>query len=117
MSLNYEYLFSQIDKAKKKKPKHYVPWNSPESKKLQAAAEAEKKEKEEEIESTGGRVLVQAPVSKILVNSNKAYGVLVKDTEIYADKIISAVGIRNTYWTLLPSVSLSIRQHFDDVFI
>ena len=56
MSLNYEYLFSQIDKAKKKKPKHYVPWNSPESKKLQAAAEAEKKEKEEEIESTGGRV-------------------------------------------------------------
>jgi len=27
MSLNYDYIFSQIDKAKKKKPKHYVPWN------------------------------------------------------------------------------------------
>ena len=37
MSLNYGYIFSQIDKAKKKKPKHYVPWNSPESKKLREA--------------------------------------------------------------------------------
>jgi len=37
MSLNYEYLFSQIDKAKKKQKKGYIPWNSPESKKLQEA--------------------------------------------------------------------------------
>ena len=36
MSLDYNYIFSQIDKAKKKKQKKgYIPWNSPESKKLQ----------------------------------------------------------------------------------
>ena len=47
MSLDYEYLFSEIDKAKKKKPKHYVPWNSPESKKLQEANTKEQKEQKE----------------------------------------------------------------------
>jgi len=56
MSLNYDYIFSQIDKAKKKKPKHYVPWNSPESKKLQATAEETEKKRQDKIESTGGRV-------------------------------------------------------------
>jgi len=48
MSLNYDYIFSQIDKAKKKKPKHYVPWN-------RTAEETEKK-RQDKIESTGGRV-------------------------------------------------------------
>ena len=50
MSLNYGYIFSQIDKAKKKKPKHYVPWNSPESKKLQ-----EENAKKEEAKPKTGR--------------------------------------------------------------
>ena len=50
MSLDYNYIFSQIDKAKKKKPKHYVPWNSPESKKLQ-----EENAKKEEAKPKTGR--------------------------------------------------------------
>ena len=44
MSLDYVYLFNEIDKAKKKK---YVPWNSPESKKLQEAHAKETKERKE----------------------------------------------------------------------
>jgi len=44
MSLDYVYLFNEIDKAKKKK---YVPWNSPESKKLQEAHAKETKEQKE----------------------------------------------------------------------
>jgi len=69
MSLDYSYIFSQIDKAKKKKkvknpvnPKTgrradgSVPWNSPLSRKILAEDEAKRKKEEEEIERTGGRV-------------------------------------------------------------
>ena len=68
------------------------------------------------IEDTGGRVLVNAPVTKILIDSNKAYGIQVKDQEIHAPIIVSNTGIRNTYWSLLPtSVPLSVSNYFDDV--
>ena len=54
MSLDYEYLFNQIDKAKKKKPKKgYIPWNSPESKKLQEKFLKEQKDRETYTQGTG----------------------------------------------------------------
>ena len=71
MSLDYDYIFSQIDKAKKKKKKlrggpvnpktgrradGSVPWGSPLSDKIMAESEAKRKKEEEEIERTGGRV-------------------------------------------------------------
>ena len=53
------------------------------------------------IEKSGGRVLVKAPVDKIIINNEKAVGVNVKGINIYAKKIISSVGIKNTYLKLL----------------
>lgn len=51
----------------------------------------------------GNHILTKAYVEEILVDENdKAYGVVVKDRKIYADKIISAIGVRNTYLKLLP---------------
>jgi len=69
MSLNYDYIFSQIDKAKKKEYRGKptigntgrradgsVPWNSPLSRQHQAEGDARRKKEEAEIERTGGRV-------------------------------------------------------------
>ena len=71
MSLDYDHIFGQIDKAKKAKKKRKpnpvdpktgrradgsIPWNSPLSRKHQAQADEEKRKREEEIERTGGRV-------------------------------------------------------------
>jgi len=71
MSLDYGYIFSQIDKAKKKRKKPVknpvnprtgrradgsIPWNSPLSRKVQTEEEEKTRKKEEEIERTGGRV-------------------------------------------------------------
>ncbi|XP_063815968.1 all-trans-retinol 13,14-reductase-like [Pseudophryne corroboree] len=58
------------------------------------------------IERAGGRVLVRAPVTRILLSNGRATGVAVqkKDTEvcIYAPVVISDAGIFNTYKRLLP---------------
>ncbi|ESO82424.1 hypothetical protein LOTGIDRAFT_198008 [Lottia gigantea] len=59
------------------------------------------------IEIPGGRVLVQAPVSKIIINSKgRAVGVTVKkatgDMDINAKYIISDAGVINTFQYLLP---------------
>ncbi|XP_043086966.1 inactive all-trans-retinol 13,14-reductase [Puntigrus tetrazona] len=59
------------------------------------------------IQKHGGRVLVRAPVSRILVDGKgAAYGVTVKkgdeDVEIRAPVIISNCGIFNTFQKLLP---------------
>ncbi|KAI8783297.1 all-trans-retinol 13,14-reductase isoform X3 [Biomphalaria glabrata] len=57
------------------------------------------------IEKTGGKVLVQAPVTKILCDGKeRAYGVQVgkNSSEIYAKYIISDAGVVNTFNTLLP---------------
>ncbi len=53
------------------------------------------------IEKSGGRVLVKAPVDKIIIHNDKAVGVCVKGINIYAKQIISSVGIKNTYLKLL----------------
>ncbi|KAK6190807.1 hypothetical protein SNE40_002594 [Patella caerulea] len=59
------------------------------------------------IERSGGRILVQAPVSKILTNEKgRAVGVTVKrttgDVDIKAKYIISNAGANNTFKYLLP---------------
>jgi hypothetical protein len=71
MSLNYEYLFSQIDKAKKKQKKGYIPWNSPESKKRREQQEkdqADKKRRSEEYiatHSSPGKKFVSEKLSRV----------------------------------------------------
>jgi all-trans-retinol 13,14-reductase len=60
------------------------------------------------IESNGGRVLVNAKVDTFLVNNsdndnNKIVGVqLVNGDKIYAKKVVSAVGLNNTFNRLIP---------------
>ncbi|XP_063281611.1 all-trans-retinol 13,14-reductase-like [Pelobates fuscus] len=58
------------------------------------------------IERSGGRVLVRAPVSRILLENGRATGVVVQrsdgDVRIYAPVVISDAGIFNTYKRLLP---------------
>ncbi|XP_073428893.1 all-trans-retinol 13,14-reductase-like isoform X2 [Dendrobates tinctorius] len=60
------------------------------------------------IERAGGKVLVKAPVTRILLNNGRVTGVAVqrKDKEIciYAPVVVSDAGIFNTYEQLLPSV-------------
>ncbi|XP_069607554.1 all-trans-retinol 13,14-reductase-like isoform X2 [Ranitomeya imitator] len=60
------------------------------------------------IERAGGKVLVKAPVKRILLNNGRVTGVAVqrKDKEIciYAPVVISDAGIFNTYEQLLPFV-------------
>ncbi|XP_068120917.1 all-trans-retinol 13,14-reductase-like isoform X2 [Hyperolius riggenbachi] len=58
------------------------------------------------IERAGGRVLVRAPVSRVLLTNGKATGVAVQRKEeevlIHAPIIISDAGLFNTYERLLP---------------
>jgi len=62
----------------------------------------------------GSRVLVRAPVEKIIIRNNRACGVRVKGKDIYANVIVSNTGIRNTYKTLIPQ-ELDSSRYFDDV--
>jgi all-trans-retinol 13,14-reductase len=55
------------------------------------------------IEAGGGQVLVNAEVTEILVEKNKATGVKMADgREIFAPLVISSTGIFNTFQKLLP---------------
>ncbi|CAG5128421.1 unnamed protein product, partial [Candidula unifasciata] len=55
------------------------------------------------IQRGGGKVLVQAPVTKIVCDSSgRAVGVRVGDSEIQAKHIISDAGVANTFKKLLP---------------
>ena len=56
------------------------------------------------IESVGGKVLVRAPVTSIIIDSKlgKATGVEVKGKSIFAPMIISSIGSINTYKKLIP---------------
>lgn len=55
------------------------------------------------IERWGGKVLVRAPVSSILIDErNRAYGVVVKDKKILAKQVVSSVGFPATYTKLVP---------------
>lgn len=57
------------------------------------------------IEKWGGKVLVRAPVSSILIDEkkNRAYGVEVKGKKILAKTVISSVGAPKTFMGLVPS--------------
>jgi len=71
MSINYEYLFSQIDKAKKKQKKGYIPWNSPEGRKKREQHEkdqADKKRRNEEFiagHSSPGKKFVSEKLTRV----------------------------------------------------
>eukprot|EP00105_Crassostrea_gigas_P002156 XP_011414585.1 PREDICTED: putative all-trans-retinol 13,14-reductase [Crassostrea gigas] len=58
------------------------------------------------IEELGGRVLVNAPVSEIIMNSGRAVGVKVQkgdsQVEIYAENIVTDAGVSNTFLRMLP---------------
>ncbi|CAK4086745.1 unnamed protein product [Aphanomyces euteiches] len=55
------------------------------------------------IEELGGKVLVRAPVSSILINdAGAAIGVNVNGTDIFAKKIVSTIGAPQTYTKLIP---------------
>ena len=57
----------------------------------------------EVIEKWGGKVLVRAPVSTILINEkNRAIGVEVKGKQIFAPIIVSSVGAPATFGKLIP---------------
>ena len=59
------------------------------------------------IEKSGGRVLVRKAVKSVLVENNMAYGVEMENGEkVYAKKVISDAGIRNTLNNLLPPGSM-----------
>lgn len=54
------------------------------------------------IEKSGGTILINADVNKVIIKNNKAIGVRMQnDTEFYATNIISNTGIFNTYEKLL----------------
>ena len=63
------------------------------------------------IEKWGGKVLVRAPVSSIVIDdSNKAVGVEVKGNIIYAPVIVSSVGAPLTYKKLIPETKHHLLQ-------
>ena len=62
------------------------------------------------IENSGGTILINAKVEKVIIEKNKAKGVRMQDgTEFLAQNVISGTGIFNTYRKLIPSVVRS--QH------
>ena len=68
------------------------------------------------IEAAGGTILVRAEVEKILIEDNKAKGVKLVDGRcLYADTLISGVGILNTYQNLLPEEVLSRHKLTDQL--
>lgn len=55
------------------------------------------------IENTGGRVLVGKKVSEIIIEDNCAKGIIMETGDkIYANKIVSGVGLNNTFNKLIP---------------
>jgi len=56
------------------------------------------------IEKSSGTILISAEVKEVIVENNKAVGVLMADgKELYAKTIVSGTGIFNTYEKLIPS--------------
>jgi phytoene dehydrogenase-like protein len=54
------------------------------------------------IERFGGKALVRAPVSSIIVENGVAVGVICKGKEIYAPIVVSAIGAPKTFNQLIP---------------
>ena len=66
------------------------------------------------IEEQGGRVLVSKKVKKVIIEEGKAVGVEMENGDIiYAKKIVSSVGIRNTFNSLVPIKKY--RNHYSNV--
>lgn len=74
---------------------------------------------EETIEASGGHILINRDVTKIILENNKAIGVCAKNLanpeknieEFYAPIIISSAGAYNTYLKMLPeSLNLPIQE-------
>lgn len=64
------------------------------------------------IEKSSGTILVNAEVKQLIVNNNKAIGVLMSDgKEFFANKIVSGTGVFNTYEKLIP-LELSQKYNF-----
>lgn len=62
------------------------------------------------IESTGGVILVKAPVKQVVVENNRALGVELEDgRQILGKHVISGAGVVNTFKKLLPQPL--VRQH------
>lgn len=55
------------------------------------------------IEEKGGKVLCNKTVERIIVEDNVAKGVFVNNEEFYADAVISAMDIKQTYFNLMDS--------------
>ena len=63
------------------------------------------------IENNLGKVLVGKKVDEIIIENNKAIGIrMVNGDELYANKIISGIGIKNTYENLLKSNQILYRN-------
>jgi len=69
------------------------------------------------IEKWGGKVLVRAPVSSILIDdtSNRAYGVVVKGKQILAKSVVSSVGVPTTFMKLIPQSHQSLVSKYIDI--
>jgi all-trans-retinol 13,14-reductase len=56
----------------------------------------------DEIEAHGGTVLVKASVEKVTINNGRAEGVLLENgEEIRSARVVSSIGVRNTYTKLV----------------
>ena len=50
------------------------------------------------ITNNGGKIFLKKPVDKIIINKNKAIGVLVENKEYFFDVIVSNILIQNLFW-------------------
>ena len=69
------------------------------------------------IEKWGGKVLVRAPVSSILIDdrTNCAYGVVVKGKQILAKSVVSSIGVPATFTKLIPQSQQSLVRKYIDM--
>jgi all-trans-retinol 13,14-reductase len=65
------------------------------------------------LERWGGKVLVRAPVSSIVMNDqNEAIGVVVKGNTIRAKAVVSSIGVPGTYTKLIPDTHKHLVQPY-----
>ncbi|MFT7034677.1 MAG: all-trans-retinol 13,14-reductase [Cyclobacteriaceae bacterium] len=68
------------------------------------------------IESAGGAILTNAEVDEVIIEDNKATGVLMKDGKVLsADNIVSGAGFMTTYNKLLPESSVTQHKLKDQI--
>jgi all-trans-retinol 13,14-reductase len=59
------------------------------------------------INASGGTILINAEVSEVIIENNKAIGVLMKDGKsLFAKNIVSNAGVMTTYNKLLPNTTV-----------